>query len=166
MQGRIFGIKKTYYIRATALICFSLFVTLCVLSATIFSKIDLWFFGFCISIGLFEMTKSLLFHLDSSFYLGSLTFLIGVSGFIFLLTSTSQFAFFYISLAFTLASILTFFVFKQKFHLILSYSTIFVSLYCFLFAKNLITTPILIAFLCSFLILFILEVILNIKWRR
>ncbi len=166
MQGRVLGIKKTYLLRATALICFVAFVALCVLSATIFKKADLWFYSFCLCLGTFELVKSMLFKLDSSFYLGTLLFGIGAVGYIFLFTNTRIYAPFYICLAFIVASVLTAVFCGQRFHLIIAYSIFFVALYALMLIKNFITTPIFIAFIVPFLVLFILGVILGIKRRR
>ncbi len=166
MNGRVCGIKKTYILRATAVIALLGFVC-----ATIFSSLklkipDLWFYNFCLSIGLFELTKGLLFKLDSSFYLGCLTTGIGIAGYIFWLTGTIEYAVFYIALAFVTASIITSVKTKQHFHLVFAFSIFFVALYGILLKKSLINMSIFIAFINLFLLLLIMEMIIFYIWRK
>ena len=165
MKGRIFGIKKSFFLWVSAIILFLLFLTLDIVLA-LFLKIPvLWFYSFCLCLGIYELIKSILFRLDSAVYSGSLLSLIGTSGFVFWLTNTSHFALVYILVAFSLSSFITFILCKQTFHLILSYSLFFVSAYSYILIKSLISLPIFIAFICSFLVLLFMEIIFYIKRR-
>ena len=166
MNGRVFRIKKSILLKSFAVICFVLFLVLTFLSFSTFKIPDLWFFSFCLMIGSFEIFKSFLFNFDSSFYLGTLTFFIGISGFVFWLTHTTFYAPFYICFAFVFSSLLTFFVCGQRFHLIIAYSITFVTIFAFLLTKNLITMPIFIAFVLPFLVLLVVSAIIGIKRRR
>ena len=166
MYGRILGIKKTLFLRGFAVFATLCFVALCLLSVYVFKIPDLWFYGFCLCLGSFEILKSMLFKLDSSFYLGTLVEGIGVVGFIFCFLHTPHLAPFYILLAFISASLLTSLFCGQRFHLIIAFSLSFVGLYAYLLTKSFITPPIFIAFVTAFLVLFILEILLSIKRRR
>ncbi|MBP3431569.1 MAG: hypothetical protein J6K39_01765 [Clostridia bacterium] len=159
MTGRIFGIKKSTLLRASAIIYLLAFIAFIFVSIYIFKAPEIWFYGFCIFVGVFQLCKACLFKFDSSLYLGSLLSSIGSVGFISTYTNTTDFIGFYISLAFTLASVATYLFTKQKSHLVFAFSTIYVSLYSFLYVKNLITYQILIAFTVPFLVLLILEII-------
>lgn len=163
MNGRVFGLKKTWLLRGFAVLCllvFMGFVCFCVL----YLKIpNLWFYSFCLCVGAYELAKGVMFKFDSAFYFGILLLNIGISGFNFYLLDLRSYAVFFIALAFILASISTFLVYHQKFHLILAYSLTFLTLYGFLLRKNLITTPIFIAFVVYFLLQLVISIILNIK---
>ena len=83
MKGRMFGIKKSLLLKITAI-----FLFLCFAVATFFAfyslKIpDLWFYNFCISLGLFQIVKGFFFKLDSVLYIGFLLLFIGLAGYLF-----------------------------------------------------------------------------------
>ena len=163
MNGRFLGVKKTWLLRGIAvvnLLIFAGLVCLCVLYLKIPS---LWFYSFCLCVGAYELAKGLMFKFDSAFYFGVLLINIGISGFDFFLLDLRSYAIFFIAVAFILASVSTFLVYHQKFHLILAYSLTFLTLYGFLLRKNLITTPIFIAFAVYFLVQLGISIILNIK---
>ncbi len=163
VRGKIIGLKKTWLLRFIALLCLMLFVGLvcvCVLQLKI---PNLWFYSFCISIGIYELARGFLFRFDSSIYFGSLLSNIGISGFLFYLLKLRYFTVLFISLSFILASLFTFCICKQKFHLVLSFSLSFVTIYGFLLLKTLISTPIFIAFVVPFLLQLIVSIILNLK---
>lgn len=163
MRGKLIGLKKTWLLKIIALIYLLLFVGL-VCFCTLYLKIpNLWFYSFCFCIGIYELSKGFFFQLDSSVYFGALLTNIGISGFCFYLLELRTFAVLFISLSFILASMFTFFFCKQKFHLILAYSLSFVTLYGFLLIKNLISTPIFIAFVIPFLIQLVVSIIINLK---
>ncbi len=167
-SGRVFGIKKSTILRATTLIFCAAFVAY-IFMAIFWLKIpSLWFYGFCIAVGGVQLAKSFLFRYDSSLYLGVLLFLIGVFGHVFLLTNTTDYAGFFVALAFILASTITFALCRQRFHLVVAFSTLFVTLYCLLYVKNLINVSILIAFVLPFLLLLLLEILVYVftgnKW--
>ena len=158
MTGRICGIKKSLLLRAFAILAVLSFVAYVFLSIFWLKDATLWFFGFCLFVGSFELVKSFLFRFDSCIYIGTLLVCIGIFGYVFSFNGTAAFAGFYVSLAFMLASVVTYFFTGQKFHLVLMFSILFVSLYCLLYVKNLISAPVLVAFLLSFLLLLILEI--------
>lgn len=166
MNSRILGIKKTTLLRASIGTAFLYFVLSTALFLFYFKIFEFWFYNFCISLSIFELAKGFLFKLDSSLYFGFLLLFMGVSGYIFWFTETTEFALFYIFTAFCLASILTYLKTGQKFHLVFSYSIIFVTIFGVLLKKNLITWPIFIAFIGLFLLLLILEIIIFFKRRN
>jgi hypothetical protein len=163
MNGRFLGIKKTIVLRFSAVFNFLLFATLTLCCILLFKKPTLWFYSLCLSVGLYQLCKGVLFRLDSAFYFGSLTLAVGAVGFLFTLLQLQKFAVFFIALAFAVASIFTFAAFRQKFHLVFTYSLSFVNLYGFLLAKNLITTSIFLAFVVPFLLQLVISVILKIE---
>jgi len=166
MRSRIFGIKKSILLWISAITLFLLFVASTTLTLYFLKIPDLWFYNFCFCIGIYQTIKSKFFNLDSSFYLGCNLANISAAGFIFWLTDTISFAPAYILLSFALASLLTLCVSGQKFHLVIFFSLIFVTLYTYLLIKKLITLPIFIAFTIGFLVLLILELIIFIKRRN
>ena len=165
MNGNFLGIKKTLILTVSALLFSWAFLAFLFICIFLLKNPILWFFGFCLFLGTFEIIKSLMFKLDSSLYIGTLTTSIGTAGFIFIYTNTSNFAGYYIALCFIIASIITYIFCKQKFHLIITFCILYFSIYSILLTKNLISTPIFIAFIIPFLLLLILEILFNIKWR-
>ncbi len=165
MNGNFLGIKKTLILKVSALLFSWAFLAFLFICIFLLKNPILWFFGFCLFLGTFEIIKSLMFKLDSSLYIGTLTTSIGTAGFIFIYTNTSNFAGYYIALCFIIASIITYIFCKQKFHLIITFCILYFSIYSILLTKNLISTPIFIAFIIPFLLLLILEILFNIKWR-
>ena len=166
MKGRMFGIKKSLLLKITAI-----FLFLCFAVATFFAfyslKIpDLWFYNFCISLGLFQIVKGFFFKLDSVLYIGFLLLFIVLAGYLFWFTKTYNYSPFFISLAFILASIFTFIFTEQNFHLIFAYSLIFVTILALLLVKNFITLSIFIAFISLFLVLLVVEIFYDKKWRK
>lgn len=162
-SGRFLKIKKTHWLWTCAITFFLSFVALTIYFCVELHHPEMWFFAFCALLGLFQLTKSGLFHLDSTFYGGTLLSLVGASGFVFTFTNTTHFSCCYILGSFSLASFVTFVLYKQKFQLIFSYSLFFVDILTYILLKNLITLPIFIAFLVSFLVLLIVEVGLYFK---
>lgn len=165
-SGRFFGIKKTTLLKIFAMLAFFAFVAYIFLCIFWLKDPMIWFFGFCIFLGGFEIIKSFLFRFDSSLYFGSLLSSIGVLGFVFISTGTSSYAGYYIALAFILASLVTYVFSGQKFHLIVAFSTFFVSLYSLLLTKNLITTSNFVAIVVPFLVLLISEMIIICFFRK
>lgn len=163
MRGRVFLIKKTWFLRGIALFNLLVLIGLVCMSFLYLKIPNLWFYSFCLCIGGYELTKGFLFRFDSALYLGMLMTNIGTSGFVFYLLELRSFAGFFVALSFILASLLTFAFCHQKFHLILAYSISFFTLYAFLLTKSLITTPIFIAFATLFLVQLTVSIILNIK---
>ncbi len=166
MKGRVFGIKKSLLLKITAI-----FLFLCFDITTFFAfyslKIpDLWFYNFCICLGLFQIVKSFFFKLDSALYIGFLLLFVGIAGYLFWFSEFRQYAPFFISSSFILASIFTFVFTGQNFHLIFAYSLIFVTIFALLLAKNFITLPIFIAFISLFLVSLVVEILYDKKWRK
>lgn len=160
MEGRLFGIKKSLLLSLLAMANFLAFLSYIFVSIFYLKSPVFWFFAFCIFVGVFELCKSMLFKYDSCLYLGSLLLFIGIFGFVFSYTNATAYAPFYICLAFVLASVCTYMFTEHNFHLIIAFSILFVQAYCLLYVKNLITLPILFAFLVPFLLLLILEILL------
>lgn len=157
MNGRVFGIKKSTLLNLSAIFIFVAFVIYLFLSIFLWKNAELWFFGFCLFVGSYEIVKSMLFKFDSCVYIGSLLLFIGIFGFIF--SHNVAYAPYFISLAFILASLVTCLLCGHRFHLIVAFSIFFVGFYCLLYTINLITLTILLAFVLPFLLLFILEII-------
>lgn len=166
MKSTFLGIKKSILLSAIAIVMLFSFVTLCALSFTVFPKADLWFFSFMLCLGIYELSKGLLFDIDSSFYFGLLLTLFGAVGFFAIFFHIETYFPLMFGLSAALASIATYLKYKQDFHLVLAFSIIFVCLYGYLFIKKLISLNIFIAFVTSFLLLLILSVATNLKWRR
>lgn len=161
MIGRLFRIKKSIILRWLAVLFSLIFATLVYLSISVFQKPELWFFSFCLCLGLFEIAKSFMFNLDSAFYFGILMTFLGIAGYVFIFTDTAYYVSVFILSAISLASLFTYSVTNQKFHLIIAFSLFFVDIYTFLYLKNLITLPIFIAFIVGFLLLLIVAIILS-----
>lgn len=166
MSGRIFGIKKSFLLKVFAILAICSFIALTVLSVLVFKIPELWFYSFCLCFGIFEVVKSFFFKLDSSFYLGNLAFYIGIFGYIFIFTNQTKYAPIFILSAFIISSLLMFLIYKQRFHLILFFSLIFVTVYSYLLINSLITTPIFIAFVVTFLVLLVVTIIIELKRRN
>lgn len=162
VRGRLGNIKKSIILRISIVILFLLFLVSVLLNIFIIDIPTFWFYLFCLSIGIFQTLKSRLYKLDSSFYLGILLLLIGTSGMVYIFTSTITFAHIYILSDFVLASILTFFICGQRFHLIIAYSLFFVLIFVCLYTFSLISLLNLIAILVSFLVLLIIAILIEI----
>ncbi len=165
MRGRINGIKKTHILHALFVAFLFLFIAFVVLNIFLLPYPTLWFYAYTFLLGILEISKSRLFKLDSGFYLGSLLFFVGISGFIFTFTKTNEFWYLYILSDFFLASFFTFLITGQFFHLIFDFSLFFLIILTTLFTFSFITLPIFIAFLVAFLVLFILIITINFFWR-
>ena len=163
MRGRILGVKKTYILRFLIVALFLLFTIFVFLNIFVIPYRTLWFYAFSFLLGIYEVSKSRLFKLDSGFYLGSLLIFIGISGFVFTLTKTDSYWCLYLLADFFIASFLTFLVCGQYFHLIFDFSLLFIIIFTSFYTFSLITLPIFIAFLVAFLVLFILIITFNFK---
>ena len=142
------------------------FIILTIVSIFVFKRPELWFFWFCLFVGVCELSKGVLFGIASSFYLGSL--LAALS----LVCTLSKFSVLqpslvlYIGLCFAVSSFATYVLFSLDVHLVLSFCVLFVTLYGYLLTKKLISFEIFIDFVVSFLLLLILTMLSNIKWRK
>ena len=166
MNGRFLKIKKSLLLKIMMFFLLACFVVATTLEMVFWKIFDLWFFNFCLAVGIFQLIKSLFFKLDSALYLGFLLTFVGIAGYVFILTKNFSTAPFYISGAFVLASVLTFWKTGQRFHLVLAYSISFVTIFTFLLQKNLITVPIFIAIIVSFLVLLVVGTFFRIKRRK
>lgn len=166
MEGRVFGIKKNIVLLIVAISMFFCFITLLFLSIFLFKIPSLWFFSFCGCVGVFELTKSFLFKIDSSLYLGSLLCLVCAAGFVTLLKKDTTYLPILIPACFCIASFVTFLFYRQNFHIILAFSISYFALYGFLLIKKIISFQIFIDFTVPFLVLLIVTVLSSIKWRR
>lgn len=167
MRGRIVGVKKTKILKFVLITHLLLFLTAILINILIIPNYPaFWFFAFSFFVGTYEVLKSRLFKLDSGFYLGSLLTLIGISGFIFLFTNTTEYVCEYLLTDFILASFLTYLVCGQKFHLVIMYSLFFALVFTLLFTFSYISLPIFIAILVSYLLLLIVIIIVNVFGRK
>lgn len=142
------------------------FLTFLFLSIFIFKNYYAWFFFFCLFCGLHLITKACLFHLDSSTYFGSLLFLLGGFGLIVHFMSLFAFAPVYYLLAFAFASLFTFLLFNQKFHLVLFIVFLGCALAWFFYKINFISLPIFIAICVALVLLFVLKYLIKNYLRR
>ncbi len=156
MRGRIGNVKKSNILSAVLISFLVIYITFIILNILLFSYYKaIWFYAFCTLTGLYEILKSRFFKLDSAFYFGTAIFLVGVSGFVYTFTNTLDYLSIYLLSSFALASMLSFLVCGQKFHLIIFYSLFFVLIFQLLYKLNLITYSISIAICLSFLLLLI-----------
>lgn len=165
MNSKIFFLKKSIFLVLVAIFAVTLFFVLNCLIIHFYKIYDIWFYNFCLFLGLYEVVRSWLFRLDNALYLGSLLTYIGIFGYIFWFSNTVEYAIFYISMAFILSSLNLVVFFKQNFHLILSFIISYVTLFGILTKISLITPSIFIAFVVPFLLLLILELLLLTKRR-
>ena len=162
MRGRIGNIKKSKILNVTLISFLILFIAFIPINIIVLNEYKtLWFYAFSTLVGLYEIIKSRFFKLDSAFYFGAVIFLIGISGFIFTFTNTFEFLNVYLLSDFALASLLSFMVCGQKFHLIILYSLFFFLIFQILYKINLITYTISIAISMSFLLLLIVIIVVS-----
>lgn len=145
MKGKILSVKKTTILKLSFLINSSLFLISLALSFTVLSIHNLWFFSFLIAVGGHLIVRSILFHLDSSCYLGSLLLSIGVLYFYSYFLDITNFYSVFILLSFVIASLCSGFIFKQNYHFGISFSLFFLAIFCFLYLLNLISLLIFLA---------------------
>lgn len=165
MNGKVFFLKKSVFLVLVAISVTISFFVATFLTIHFYSIYDLWFYNFCLSLGLYEIVRSWLFRLDNALYLGSLLMYIGIFGYVFWFSNTVEYAVFYIALTFILSSLNLVVFFKQNFHLILAFIIMYVTVFGILTKISLITPPIFIAFVVPFLLLLILELLLLTKRR-
>lgn len=155
MRGRILTIKKTTILRLSFVFNFLMFLVMSVLSLVVIKNYDLWFFMFCIFIGLHLLIRSVLFKFDSSCYFGTLLLSIGLLYIYCLGFNITNFYANFIVLSFALASFITAFFFKQTFHYILSFSLIFVALDLLFYTINFISIWIFLAIITVIVLLLV-----------
>lgn len=155
MRGRIFRIKKTTILRLSFILNTLLFFASSILSFMFLKDYDLWFFNFCINMGVHLMVRSFLFRLDSSCYFGFLLFFIGIFYWHSFLFNIMAFYSVFIVLAFSMASFFTSHYFNQPFHSFLSISLILVAVDLLVFLIKLISIWFFLAIMLLIVILLI-----------
>lgn len=167
MRGRIGNIKKSKILNVTLISFLMLFIAFIPINIIVLNEYNtLWFYAFSTLVGLYEIIKSRFFKLDSAFYFGTATFLVGISGFVFTLTRTLDYLSLYLLADFALTSLLCAIVCGQRFHLILFYSLFFVLIFDLAQKLNLITYTISIAICIGFLLLLILIISVSFLMSR
>ena len=165
MDGRLFGKKRSWILRAVFAIMSITFLFLLTLNIFVIKIPLLWFWHFCGCTGIYQLTKALLFKLDSSLYLGFLLAYGCIAGHLYVLLGLTQYAVVLILLSFVLTSITCAVLLRQPFHLIVAYILSYLTIFLILLTKNLITIAIFIAFVVPFLVISILDLLLIIKRR-
>lgn len=163
MRGRILGIKKTSILACSFFVAFILFATATTLSVVLLKNYYLWFYFFVFFLGGHILVKSALFKLDSCCYAGFLLIFVGISGFVALLTPLTDFLSFMFFLSASLASIITFIFFKQRFQLSIAILLFFVTILVLLSEFKLIPFWISLAFLAVGVLIFILKYLVFFK---
>ena len=147
MQGRLFSIKKTTILRLSFIINFILYFSSLVFSFTILKVDNLWFFSFCVFMGLELLIKSALFKHDSSCYFGISLFFIGFFYFYCYFLQILNIYIVFLLISFSFASFSTYSLFRQPFQLYGSLSLFFASISTFIYIINVISFSIFLALL-------------------
>ena len=155
MRGRILSIKKTTLLKLSFVINSSLFLVSLALSLTILSIPNLWFFSFLIAISFHLIIRSILFHLDSSCYFGSLLLSVGGLYLYSYFLHITNFYPVFIILSFAIASFCCGYFFKQGYHFWISFSLFFIAIFCFLYLLNIISLWIFLAIIAADVLLLI-----------
>lgn len=155
MKGRLFTIKKTTLLRLSFIINILLFITSSLIDFLVIKNYNLWFFVFCIFIGLHLLIRSFLFKFDSSCYFGFLLLFVGGFYLYCLLLKLVEFYPVFLIISFSLASYFTAFIYKQNFQYYLSFSLIFVALGLVLYLINLISILIFVAIILAVVLLLV-----------
>ena len=166
VRTRVLTIKKSIILYVFAAMMLFSFITLTFLSFLVFKRPALWFFSFCLCSGLYDLLRGNLLKIDNSFYLGTLLLCFGIVGYLYSFLNFENCTIIIFSIPFAISSFLTYIAYRQQFHIILAFSTFFFVVYGCLLAKKIITFEIFIAFGITFLVLLILTVIFQIKWRK
>ncbi len=140
-RGRLAKVKKTKILKLSAVIITLLSLFFIAFSIFFFKRFDLWFFIFCIGIGLYVLIKGGLFLSDSSTYFGSLVFFVGLIG-LFINIFNLPFGQSYFLFATSLSSICVLILFKEIFHLFLSFIFAYEGVILYVFQANLINLTI------------------------
>lgn len=159
MNGRILGIKKSTLINgafylSTVMFCFSTIYFI------FFSNLkDLWFFAFCIESGFCIFLKGFLLRIDSLNFFG--VFLISIGNFYVycLFLNIISFYIVFIFLSLSLASLLNFWIFKNKIHIKSYIFFLLTSFFIFFYILNVIPFGFFVAILCFSVVIFILSIV-------
>lgn len=155
MRGRILSIKKTTILKLSFVINILLFLVSSVLSFVLVKNYDLWFFAFCIFIGLHLIIKSCLFKFDSSCYFGTMLLTVGLFYVYCSMLSIINFYPVFITLSMSLASFFTAFFYKQNFHYYISFALYLLSIFLLFFMINYISLWIFLAILACLVLLLV-----------
>lgn len=166
MRGKVFGHKKSIILCVSAFVMLFFFLSSSIMAFLVLNKPILWFYNFCLALGIYQLLRAILFFVDDALYLGSLLSSLGLIGYLQAFLPLERFSATLTLSCFALSSLITFLFYKQNFHLILAYFFIFVTIFTFLHAKNLISFEISIAFVVCFLVIFILSILLSMLWRK
>lgn len=147
MQGRMFSIKKTTILRLSFIINLILYFTFLIFSFTIFRVDNLWFFSFCVFVGLQLIIKSGLFKHDSSCFFGVSLFFIGIFYFYCYFLHILNLYIVFLLISFSFASFSTYSLFRQPFQLFASISLFFASISTFIYLINILSISIFLALL-------------------
>lgn len=157
MRSRVLSIKKSTLLALSLTVNIILFATVSVLFCYFLGNYNLWFYVFCLFVGLHLINKSLLFKFDSSCYFGVLLFLIGLLYFLSFYFQITNFYSVFILLSFCFASFVTFSFFKQSFHLFLAISLLFVSIGLLLYLINFVSIWIFLAIISLSMVLLVIR---------
>ena len=155
MNGRLFKIKKTTLLRLSFIINMLFFITSTILSLTVFKLPDLWFFSFCLFIGIHLIIKGGLFYLDSACYFGFTLFFCGLFYIQNIILNILYVYPAFVILSFAIASLFTFYLFKESYHFFLALSLLFVSIATLVYIINLISIWIFLAIISVVVLLLI-----------
>jgi len=128
MEGRILTVKKSTWLIVSLVFNFLLFLGMSIVSFIYTKNINSAFFFFCIATGIHQIIKSILFKFDSSCFLGTMLFLIGLFYFF-----ADMFDIFWLYPVFIVVSIVfssmtVGIYFDQPFQIFLSFSLYFVGI--------------------------------------
>lgn len=153
MRGRIFGVKKTSILIFSLIFNVALTVTLIFLSIFLWKNPFLWYFLFCICAGMHSLTKAALFKLDSAAYLGFLLLFIGVAGTV-IYALNLEFKYFFLMTAAGLASLVTYILTGQKFHIYLSILLVSSAALSYLYCLEILNLAVFLTIYLLFLFIF------------
>lgn len=139
MRGRLFSIKKTTWLKLSFILNLILFIVTTTVTLLFTRQYDLWFFIFCIFIGVHLIIRGALFKFDSSCYFGYLLLFVGAFYIYCLHLNILSFYSVFVIIAFALASLFTAHFYRQTFHYFLSFSLLFLSIGLILYLINLIS---------------------------
>lgn len=145
MNGRLCKIKKTTLLKLSFIINMFLFIISCVLSFFVFELPDLWFFNFCLFLGIHLIIKGGLFYLDSACYFGFILFFCGLFYIQNLILNILYVYPAFVILSFSISSLFTFCLFKEIYHFFLALSLLFVSIATLVYIIKLISVWIFLA---------------------
>lgn len=155
MNGRILTIKKTTILKLSFILNALFFVASCLISFLFIKDYNLWFFTFCIFMGLHQIIRSALFRVDSSCYFGVLLLFIGIFYIYCQGLHIENYISIFMLFAFVFASYFTGHFFDQSFHKILSLSLIFSDIALFFYLLNMISIWIFLAIILASVLLLV-----------